>query len=232
MQPTWTPHEKHGQLTAKSDLPDTVFAFPKQRKEPLTDAKHVRNAVARFDQVIDVSDDDRALAFANIEKAAKYYDVDLSETSWRELGVHPQRAARRPPPRALRPSASAENCKEAGARGAATRKRGRATGAGWQTRTNAALSREQGKLIAAIVGAPSPRLRWPMPSRGFQPGLSLGRLRRGAAARRSFLATAPARDINILICIIILRPPQARRLLSSCRKRRLRPWNRSPRAQK
>ena len=35
MQPTWTPHEKHGQLTAKSDLPDTVFAFPKQRKEPL-----------------------------------------------------------------------------------------------------------------------------------------------------------------------------------------------------
>ena len=92
MQPTWTPHEKHGQLTAKSDLPDTVFAFPKQRKEPLTDAKHVRNAVARFDQVIDVSDDDRALAFANIEKAAKYYDVDLSETSWRELGVHPQRS--------------------------------------------------------------------------------------------------------------------------------------------
>jgi hypothetical protein len=90
MQPTWTPHEKHGQLTAKSDLPDTVFAFPKQRKEPLTDAKHVRNAVARYDQVIDVSDDDRALAFANIEKAAKYYDVDLSETSWRELGVHPQ----------------------------------------------------------------------------------------------------------------------------------------------
>jgi hypothetical protein len=91
MQPTWTPHEKHGELTAKSDLPDTVFAFPKQRKEPLTDAKHVRNAVARFDQVIDVSDDERALAFANIEKAAKHYDVDLSETSWRELGVHPQR---------------------------------------------------------------------------------------------------------------------------------------------
>jgi hypothetical protein len=71
-------------------LPDTVFAFPNQRKEPLTDASHVRNAVARFDQVIDVSDDDRALAFANIEKAAKYYNVDLSETSWRELGVHPQ----------------------------------------------------------------------------------------------------------------------------------------------
>ena len=90
MKATWMPHEKHGRLTTQSDLPDTVFAFPKQRKEPLTDAQHVRNAVARFDQVIGVSDDDRALAFANIEKAAKYYDVDLSETSWRELGVHPQ----------------------------------------------------------------------------------------------------------------------------------------------
>ena len=90
MQTTWMPHEKRGRLTEQSDLPDSVFAFPKQRKEPLTDERHVRNAVARFDQVIDVSDADRALAFANIEKAAKYYNVNLSETSWHELGVHPQ----------------------------------------------------------------------------------------------------------------------------------------------
>ena len=54
--PTWEPHEKHGRLTKQGDLPDTVFAFPKQRKEPLTDASHVRSAVARFDQVIDVSE--------------------------------------------------------------------------------------------------------------------------------------------------------------------------------
>ena len=74
----------------KSDLPDSVFAFPKERKEPLTDAQHVRNAVARFDQVIGVSAEERALAFANIEKAANYYGVDLSETSWQQLGVHPQ----------------------------------------------------------------------------------------------------------------------------------------------
>jgi len=91
MRATWSPHEKHGTLTTQSDLPDTVYAFPKQRKEPLTDARHVRNAVARFDQVIGVSDTDRALAFANIQKAAKYYDVNLSEASWSELGVHPQR---------------------------------------------------------------------------------------------------------------------------------------------
>jgi hypothetical protein len=100
-EPTWKPHERHGLLTMQSDLPDSVYAFPKQRKEPLTDAEHVRNAVARFDQVIDVSDADRALAFANIEKAAKYYDVSLAETSWRDLGIHPQKNRKEAPPKAL-----------------------------------------------------------------------------------------------------------------------------------
>jgi hypothetical protein len=91
---TRKPHEKHGRLTKQSDLPYSVYAFPKQRKEPLTDARHVRNAVARFDQVIDVSDADRTLAFANIEKAANYYDVNLAETSWHDLGIHPQKKRR------------------------------------------------------------------------------------------------------------------------------------------
>jgi hypothetical protein len=90
IQATWEPYEEHGELTTRSNLPDSVFAFPSQRKEPLTDAQHVRNAVARFDQVIDVPDADRALAFANIEKAARYYGVNLSETNWHQLGVHPQ----------------------------------------------------------------------------------------------------------------------------------------------
>jgi hypothetical protein len=71
-------------------LPDTVFAFPKQRKEPMTNARHVRDAVARFDQMTDVSDEDRALAFANIKKAARHYDVELSERLWHDLGAHPQ----------------------------------------------------------------------------------------------------------------------------------------------
>ena len=90
MRVTWKPHEKHGRLTKQSDLPDSVYAFPKERKEPLTDARHVRNAVARFDQVTGVSDAERDLAFANIKKAAEYYDVDLSEKSWHDLGVQPQ----------------------------------------------------------------------------------------------------------------------------------------------
>jgi hypothetical protein len=88
---TWEPFEETTRPTARGDLPETVFAFPKQHKEPMTDAQHVRNAVARFDQVLDVSDEDRALAFANIEKAAKYYGVNLSETNWHELGKHPNR---------------------------------------------------------------------------------------------------------------------------------------------
>ena len=82
---TWKPYKRRGRLTMQSDLPDSVYALPKQPKEPLTDAQHVRNAVARFDQVIGVSDADRAMAFANIEKAAAYYDINLAETSWRDL---------------------------------------------------------------------------------------------------------------------------------------------------
>jgi hypothetical protein len=120
---TWVPHEKHGRLTAQSDLPETVFAFPKQRKEPLTDARHVRNAVARFDQVTGVSDEDRALAFENIKKAAKYYDVDLSEVSWQELGVHPQRHRKETAAKAVETKRKRGELKEAAAKGAATRKR-------------------------------------------------------------------------------------------------------------
>ncbi len=123
MEATWMPHEKHGRLTEQSDLPDTVFAFPKQRKEPLTDAQHVRNSVARFDQVIGVSDADRALAFANIEKAAKYYDVNLSETSWHKLGVHPQLHRKEAAAKAVETKRESGELKEAAAKGAATRKR-------------------------------------------------------------------------------------------------------------
>jgi hypothetical protein len=67
------------------DLDESDFAFPKERKEPLTDADHVRNAVARFNQVEGVSDDERDQAWARIRKAAKRYGVALSEQHWREL---------------------------------------------------------------------------------------------------------------------------------------------------
>jgi hypothetical protein len=70
----------------RDDLSARQFAFPKQRKEPLEDAKHVRNAVARFDQVEGVTDDERDEAWKRIEAAARKFDVKLEERSWRELG--------------------------------------------------------------------------------------------------------------------------------------------------
>jgi len=87
---TWEPYEKDGTLSERGDLPDSVFAFPKERKEPLTSTSHVRNAIARFDQVIDVSDAERDLAFQNIKKAAEHYGVTLSEDEWEELGRKPE----------------------------------------------------------------------------------------------------------------------------------------------
>ena len=73
----------------RNSLPNSAYAFPEQRKEPLTDASHVRNAIARFDQVKDVSDAERELAFANITKAAKAFDVEMAETRWQQLGKRP-----------------------------------------------------------------------------------------------------------------------------------------------
>ena len=88
---TWEPRLQHGELNTKEreELPDSVYAFPKQRKEPLTDADHVRNAIARFDQVTGVSDSDCDLAFANIVKAAKHFDVTVEEDDWHQLGKKP-----------------------------------------------------------------------------------------------------------------------------------------------
>jgi hypothetical protein len=69
----------------QNDLSKSKFAFPEQRKEPLTDAKHVRNAIARFDQVEDVTDQERAAAWKRIKAAAKKFDVEIEAGSWRDL---------------------------------------------------------------------------------------------------------------------------------------------------
>ena len=62
------------------------FAFPKQRKEPLENAAHVRNAIARFDQVEGVTDAERDEAWKHILTAAKKFGVEVREKSWREVG--------------------------------------------------------------------------------------------------------------------------------------------------
>jgi hypothetical protein len=75
-----------GLSTAEENrLPAEDFAFPEERKEPLVDAGHVRNAVARFDQVEGVSDEERDHAWRRIQQAAKRYDVEIEADSWREL---------------------------------------------------------------------------------------------------------------------------------------------------
>lgn len=61
------------------------FAFPKERKEPLVDARHVRNAVARFDQVENVTDHERDEAWRRIRRAARRFDVEIEAGSWRDL---------------------------------------------------------------------------------------------------------------------------------------------------
>ena len=80
------PRSSEGLSTAEKDkLADQEFAFPGERKEPLIDAKHVRNAIARFDQVEGVSDAERDKAWKRILAAAKRFDVEVSESDWRDL---------------------------------------------------------------------------------------------------------------------------------------------------
>jgi hypothetical protein len=80
--PTLSP----GLSTRQEDrLSSGTFAFPKERKEPLNDARHVRNAVARFDQVEGVSDKDRDAAWRRIRAAARKYGVTITARGWRDL---------------------------------------------------------------------------------------------------------------------------------------------------
>ena len=80
------PRRTSGLSTADKDrLSDQEFAFVAERKEPLTDAAHVRNAIARFDQVEGVTDDERDRAWKRIVDAARRFDVEVSENDWREL---------------------------------------------------------------------------------------------------------------------------------------------------
>ena len=75
-----------GMSAAEKDrLKDAQFAFPDERKEPLNDAAHVRNAIARFDQVKNVSDAERDEAWKRILRAADRFDVEVEARSWREL---------------------------------------------------------------------------------------------------------------------------------------------------
>ena len=70
----------------KDHISTQQFAFPKQRKEPLEDASHVRNAIARFKQVEGVTDAERDEAWQRIRSAARKFKVEMDEGDWREVG--------------------------------------------------------------------------------------------------------------------------------------------------
>jgi hypothetical protein len=90
------PRTSEGMSTAEEDrLPDSEFAFPNERKEPINDAAHVRNAIARFDQVEGVTDAERDEAWQRIQKAAMKYGIHMGEDDWRELFTrHPDEPKR------------------------------------------------------------------------------------------------------------------------------------------
>ncbi|MGZ5131145.1 MAG: DUF6582 domain-containing protein [Caldimonas sp.] len=71
----------------RNAIPGQRFAFAKQRKEPIENAAHVRNAIARFNQVEGVSDEERDEAWKRITAAAKKFGVEVREKSWREIGA-------------------------------------------------------------------------------------------------------------------------------------------------
>jgi len=84
---TWMPYTAHGPHSDDelAMLPTTAFAYPKHRELALTDAEHVEWAIKNFWQVEDATDGDRAQAFANIQEAAKYYEVVLPTNDFRQL---------------------------------------------------------------------------------------------------------------------------------------------------
>ena len=69
----------------RNKLDKSAFAFPKEEKEPLENASHVRNAIARFNQVKGVSDEERDAAWRRIKAAAKKHGVEVDEDSWHDL---------------------------------------------------------------------------------------------------------------------------------------------------
>jgi hypothetical protein len=60
-------------------IPASRYAFPNEEKEPLNDAAHVRNAIARFNQVKNVTDKERDEAWKRIKSAAKKFGVEIKE---------------------------------------------------------------------------------------------------------------------------------------------------------
>lgn len=64
---------------AKKSMKAGEYAFPKEKKEPLEDPGHVRDAMARFNQVKGVSPEERKSAKKKIVAKAKADGIKLKK---------------------------------------------------------------------------------------------------------------------------------------------------------
>ncbi len=83
---TWKPWIGEGEVS----LPAYVYAFPKQRIDPLIDAVCVRTALEHFHLVPAVSDEERSAAFQNIRMAAEHFHVEVYGETYEEMLHRPQ----------------------------------------------------------------------------------------------------------------------------------------------
>lgn len=83
---TWEPWRGDGD----GNLPPSVYAFPKQRIDPLVDAVSVRAALENFHTIPEVSDEEREMAFFNIKKAAEHFHMEVYGNSYEEMIHRPQ----------------------------------------------------------------------------------------------------------------------------------------------
>jgi hypothetical protein len=60
-------------------LPDSAFAFPRQRELPLVDAEWTLKAITELHQVVGASDEELAIAVSNIRAAAAYYGIEVHQ---------------------------------------------------------------------------------------------------------------------------------------------------------
>jgi hypothetical protein len=82
---TWAPlpatydQNDNGKLDPRERraLPDSAFAFTRQRELPLVDEEFVRQAIDEFGPVLDATPDELRSAAANIRAAAMHFGVEV-----------------------------------------------------------------------------------------------------------------------------------------------------------
>lgn len=82
---TWAPlpatydQNDNGKLDPRERraLPDSAFAFQRQRELPLVDGEFVRQAIAEFGPVLDATPEELRTAAANIRAAATHFGVPV-----------------------------------------------------------------------------------------------------------------------------------------------------------